>query len=107
LASTVLSVAVESTWGLGAVCSEATQALVVASQANGRACAHCGSRETPMWRDGPVGPKTLCNACGIRWRQGKLNPGDTVRDRPSYVVPIAIITWIRMSPTSNNMGLHP
>jgi hypothetical protein len=75
-------------------CSEATQALVVASQANGRACAHCGSRKTPMWRNGPVGPKTLCNACGIRWTQGKLNPGDMVRDSPSYVFSIAITTWI-------------
>jgi len=75
------------------VCSEATQILVVASQANGRACAHCASRKTPMWRNGPVGPKTLCNACGIRWTQGKLNPCDTVRDHPSHVS-IATTSWI-------------
>lgn len=22
---------------------------------------------TPVWRAGPQGPKTLCNACGVRW----------------------------------------
>lgn len=22
---------------------------------------------TPVWRAGPHGPKTLCNACGVRW----------------------------------------
>lgn len=22
---------------------------------------------TPVWRAGPEGPKTLCNACGVRY----------------------------------------
>jgi hypothetical protein len=22
---------------------------------------------TPVWRAGPAGPKTLCNACGVRF----------------------------------------
>jgi hypothetical protein len=22
---------------------------------------------TPVWRAGPQGPKTLCNACGVRY----------------------------------------
>lgn len=22
---------------------------------------------TPVWRAGPYGPKTLCNACGVRY----------------------------------------
>ncbi|KAJ8770837.1 hypothetical protein K2173_021752 [Erythroxylum novogranatense] len=29
----------------------------------------CGARDTPMWRRGPQGPKTLCNACGIKFRK--------------------------------------
>ncbi|GJN07345.1 hypothetical protein PR202_ga25169 [Eleusine coracana subsp. coracana] len=34
-----------------------------------RACTHCSNTETPQWRAGPRGPGTLCNACGIRYKQ--------------------------------------
>ena len=34
-------------------------------------CRTCRTRKTPMWRHGPDGPKTLCNACGVRWKLGK------------------------------------
>lgn len=27
-------------------------------------CADCGTSDSPEWRKGPRGPKTLCNACG-------------------------------------------
>ncbi|XP_028076068.1 GATA transcription factor 28-like [Camellia sinensis] len=32
-------------------------------------CTHCGisSKSTPMMRRGPTGPRTLCNACGLKW----------------------------------------
>src|SRR5262249_5014044 len=30
-------------------------------------CRQCGIRETPQWRKGPAGPRTLCNKCGIRY----------------------------------------
>mmetsp|Transcript_17511 Transcript_17511/g.38175 ORF Transcript_17511/g.38175 Transcript_17511/m.38175 type:complete len:269 (-) Transcript_17511:549-1355(-) len=40
--------------------------------APGRTCAHCRTVKTPLWRNGPLGPKTLCNACGIRFKLGKL-----------------------------------
>lgn len=29
-----------------------------------QACTTCGATDTPMWRNGACGPKTLCNACG-------------------------------------------
>lgn len=32
----------------------------------GKRCAHCNTHTTPLWRNGPDGPKTLCNACGVR-----------------------------------------
>ncbi|KAK6204351.1 uncharacterized protein RJT21DRAFT_132060 [Scheffersomyces amazonensis] len=28
-------------------------------------CKHCGSENTPEWRSGPDGSRTLCNACGL------------------------------------------
>ncbi|KAK7038077.1 hypothetical protein R3P38DRAFT_2904299, partial [Favolaschia claudopus] len=30
-------------------------------------CITCGRTDSPEWRKGPTGPKTLCNACGLRW----------------------------------------
>ncbi|XP_073225502.1 GATA transcription factor 11-like [Cicer arietinum] len=39
-----------------------------------RKCMHCEVTETPQWREGPKGPKTLCNACGVRYRSGRLFP---------------------------------
>uniref|UniRef100_A0A452Y1L5 GATA-type domain-containing protein n=1 Tax=Aegilops tauschii subsp. strangulata TaxID=200361 RepID=A0A452Y1L5_AEGTS len=32
-------------------------------------CVECRTTTTPMWRSGPTGPRTLCNACGIRYRK--------------------------------------
>ena len=38
-------------------------------------CHLCQATETPLWRAGPDGPKTLCNACGVRYRKhGVLTP---------------------------------
>ncbi|KAJ8768604.1 hypothetical protein K2173_023508 [Erythroxylum novogranatense] len=39
-----------------------------------RKCTHCEVTKTPQWREGPMGPKTLCNACGVRFRSGRLLP---------------------------------
>ncbi|KAI8837565.1 hypothetical protein BC829DRAFT_455329 [Chytridium lagenaria] len=38
-------------------------------------CTNCGTSTTPMWRKGPMGAASLCNACGVKWRQGKLLVG--------------------------------
>ncbi|KAG9459514.1 hypothetical protein H6P81_004022 [Aristolochia fimbriata] len=34
-----------------------------------KTCADCNTTKTPLWRGGPAGPKSLCNACGIRYRK--------------------------------------
>ncbi|CAL0304258.1 unnamed protein product [Lupinus luteus] len=39
-----------------------------------RQCSHCQVQKTPQWRTGPLGPKTLCNACGVRFKSGRLFP---------------------------------
>jgi hypothetical protein len=33
----------------------------------GEFCTQCSATTTPVWRAGPFGHKTLCNACGVRW----------------------------------------
>lgn len=30
-----------------------------------KGCLACSATETPEWRKGPTGPRTLCNACGL------------------------------------------
>jgi len=32
-----------------------------------KSCEFCGTTDTPMWRRGPQGKGTLCNACGVKW----------------------------------------
>lgn len=39
-----------------------------------RRCSHCQVQKTPQWRTGPHGAKTLCNACGVRFKSGRLYP---------------------------------
>ncbi|XP_071722905.1 GATA transcription factor 1-like [Rutidosis leptorrhynchoides] len=50
----------------------------------GRKCLHCGSQETPQWRAGPMGPKTLCNACGVRFKSGRLVPEYRPASSPTF-----------------------
>ncbi|KAD7479198.1 hypothetical protein E3N88_02334 [Mikania micrantha] len=49
-------------------------AAMVSGQPQLRRCSHCLVQKTPQWRAGPLGPKTLCNACGVRFKSGRLLP---------------------------------
>ncbi|KAK8491738.1 hypothetical protein V6N13_138518 [Hibiscus sabdariffa] len=48
-------------------------------------CMHCEITETPQWREGPMGPKTLCNACGVRYRSGRLFPEYRPAASPTFI----------------------
>ncbi|CAH8384007.1 unnamed protein product [Eruca vesicaria subsp. sativa] len=50
-----------------------------------RKCTHCETTQTPQWREGPNGPKTLCNACGVRFRSGRLVPEYRPASSPTFV----------------------
>lgn len=50
-----------------------------------RRCTHCLSQRTPQWRTGPLGPKTLCNACGVRYKSGRLLPEYRPAKSPTFV----------------------
>ncbi|KAF7132895.1 hypothetical protein RHSIM_Rhsim09G0047900 [Rhododendron simsii] len=50
----------------------------------GRRCQHCGADKTPQWRAGPMGPKTLCNACGVRYKSGRLVPEYRPASSPTF-----------------------
>ncbi|KAI0053895.1 hypothetical protein FA95DRAFT_1614912 [Auriscalpium vulgare] len=40
-------------------------------------CYTCGRTDSPEWRRGSRGPKTLCNACGLRWAKKRKTEGAT------------------------------
>ncbi|KAJ4968789.1 hypothetical protein NE237_015490 [Protea cynaroides] len=51
-----------------------------------KSCTDCGTTKTPLWRGGPAGPKSLCNACGIRNRKKRrallgLNKGGPEKEK--------------------------
>ncbi|EHA8587971.1 GATA transcription factor 8 [Cocos nucifera] len=50
-----------------------------------RKCMHCEIQKTPQWRAGPMGPKTLCNACGVRYKSGRLFPEYRPAASPTFV----------------------
>lgn len=50
----------------------------------GVTCACCRTQKTPLWRNGPTGAKTLCNACGVRFKAGRV-----VCDENGNVVTVA------------------
>ncbi|CAD6229854.1 unnamed protein product [Miscanthus lutarioriparius] len=57
-----------------------------AASAEGRRCLHCETDRTPQWRTGPMGPKTLCNACGVRYKSGRLVPEYRPAASPTFVM---------------------
>ncbi|KAM0942876.1 putative transcription factor C2C2-GATA family [Dioscorea sansibarensis] len=50
-----------------------------------RRCSHCGAQKTPQWRAGPMGAKTLCNACGVRFKSGRLLPEYRPACSPTFI----------------------
>ncbi|KAJ8513672.1 hypothetical protein OPV22_004106 [Ensete ventricosum] len=56
-----------------------------ASGSGDRRCSHCGVQKTPQWRAGPLGAKTLCNACGVRFKSGRLLPEYRPACSPTFV----------------------
>ncbi|MCJ1409079.1 blue light receptor [Ptychographa xylographoides] len=53
-------------------------------------CTDCGTLDSPEWRKGPNGPKTLCNACGLRW--AKKEKKRTGIGPPPPSLPIGVST---------------
>ncbi|CAL9104278.1 unnamed protein product, partial [Musa textilis] len=46
-----------------------------------KTCTDCRATKTPLWRAGPTGPKSLCNACGIRYRKKVKEAGMKVKKK--------------------------
>ncbi|KAA8492471.1 GATA transcription factor 12 [Porphyridium purpureum] len=65
-------------------------------------CTHCAATQTPLWRSGPNGPKSLCNACGMRWKKGKLLPLDASEHAMPLPAPVQ-----QRTPSSSAGGSKP
>ncbi|XP_027102498.1 GATA transcription factor 15-like [Coffea arabica] len=48
---------------------------MITRTADEKCCVDCKTTKTPLWRSGPAGPKSLCNACGIRHRKKRSATG--------------------------------
>lgn len=75
-----LSIPPSSTTGINEPKAKKAKKLKLLDQ---HVCVTCGRTDSPEWRKGPQGPKTLCNACGLRWAKvngtgskGKEGEGD-------------------------------
>ncbi|KAF7819298.1 GATA transcription factor 9 [Senna tora] len=76
-----------------------------------RRCSHCLAQRTPQWRAGPLGPKTLCNACGVRYKSGRLLPEYRPAKSPTFVSYLHSnshkkVLEMRMSPLSSIPSHH-
>ncbi|CAI9773122.1 unnamed protein product [Fraxinus pennsylvanica] len=65
---------------------EVSNNAATADCSGSRKCLHCATDKTPQWRTGPMGPKTLCNACGVRYKSGRLVPEYRPAASPTFVL---------------------
>ncbi|GJN02204.1 hypothetical protein PR202_ga19530 [Eleusine coracana subsp. coracana] len=69
----------------GAAAASAAASQQASAAQGERRCSHCGVQKTPQWRAGPEGAKTLCNACGVRYKSGRLLPEYRPACSPTFV----------------------
>ncbi|MFS7942328.1 putative transcription factor C2C2-GATA family [Helianthus anomalus] len=51
-----------------------------------KCCTDCHTTRTPLWRGGPAGPKSLCNACGIKYNKKRRQQIDKTGTKTSKVL---------------------
>ena len=51
-----------------------------------RQCLNCFCTSTPMWRRGPDGLASLCNACGVKFKSGKLQMDEELVERNLKII---------------------
>ncbi|KAH0306170.1 hypothetical protein KCU71_g9603, partial [Aureobasidium melanogenum] len=67
-------------------------------------CADCGTLDSPEWRKGPKGPKTLCNACGLRWakKEKKKAVGDSGTNSNAGMTPGGVPSLLQKDSSGSN-----
>ncbi|CAI9767479.1 unnamed protein product [Fraxinus pennsylvanica] len=72
-----------------------------------RKCLHCEITKTPQWRAGPMGPKTLCNACGVRYKSGRLFPEYRPAASPTFSPSLHSNSHKKVVEMRSKIGEHP
>ncbi|GAA93655.1 uncharacterized protein L969DRAFT_66418 [Mixia osmundae IAM 14324] len=72
-----------------------------------KSCANCHTTSAPEWRTGPSGPKTLCNACGLRWAKATRGSGNSQTDSASSQRSASIEANSAVSSGSESAGPVP
>lgn len=73
-------------------------------------CASCNTKETPEWRKGPDGPRSLCNACGLHWaklQRKRKEDGQWVGQGappPIDIITLRQVTGVGLQPRFNERG---
>jgi hypothetical protein len=57
-----------------------------------RTCKACGTKATPQWRRGPLGARTLCNACGVKYVKDQRAAANKVRAAQHA---LTLLSWYR------------
>ncbi|KAI5121881.1 hypothetical protein M0805_001087 [Coniferiporia weirii] len=75
---------------------------------DGQKCLGCGATSTPEWRRGPLGPRTLCNACGlvyakmIKKRGQDTRPNSVMAPNQSQLHSAPVPTIFEEAPSFNS-----
>ncbi|XP_004292792.1 PREDICTED: putative GATA transcription factor 22 [Fragaria vesca subsp. vesca] len=69
-----------------------------------RVCSDCSTNTTPLWRSGPRGPKSLCNACGIRQRKARRSMAEAGLGCGTTSTATTITAAITAKPSSISKG---
>jgi hypothetical protein len=56
------------------IMKKSLEPLIKDAETDEKKCSFCLCTSTPMWRRGPNGKSTLCNACGVKWSIRNRNP---------------------------------
>ncbi|WFC97818.1 hypothetical protein MYAM1_000538 [Malassezia yamatoensis] len=75
---------------------------LAAAAASPKACSSCGKKDSPEWRRGPTGHKTLCNACGLRYARSLSNKRK--RGKDGSIVTVEATGDPSMVPPSRGSG---
>lgn len=51
-----------------------------------KTCVNCAEAKTPQWRQGPDGPLTLCNACGVAYAKHDNDGLRVRREKMRYML---------------------
>ncbi|KAK0546573.1 hypothetical protein OC846_001127 [Tilletia horrida] len=66
-------------------------------------CQACNGSDTPEWRRGPGGARTLCNACGLHWAKLNRKRESTKQPDGSYLLPPITLEDLRAAPLKKSI----